>query len=449
MLFQQRNPTTFISRVQIIYAVLCYSWIKRDLDKRAESDRDSKTVPNVNLGPFIAYFGTYLKFHEVFRLGAYAHPFDLISGWYKCDCAYSSQFEVAGGDWDSKFAMLEEAAVEPFAILIPSMLEGSSLGGPFLPQEFDSTLSDIHHMMGLGSIWTIGPPTFPSKSPFAGEGAAPVYDVYAYPEHWKGELAANDNQSLGVDFFSEHPLKSLPDDCHSPSHMQRCFKDAANRVPVRHVGFKFGVRNINDNHGWTSHLPGKEGLLCSQFGAHNVTGMNHNRSLAPGNLNSDATKRVSFATHFSHKWPSSFGGPKIEFGGPIALPEVSGSMENTFSRNSEGVAKSLRVKVRQIVGVPQSAKNTQVAKNTQLEKSPASDRKDLEKEIRNLRRQVAKAHESHDDTLYEELEAKTVENDELKALVSALQADLDDATMPPSRTHQGGEALPTQEKLVD
>lgn len=446
MSFQRRNPTTFISRVQIIYAVLCYFWIKRDPENQAEYDRDSKTaVPNVNLGPFIAYFGAYLKFHEIFRLGAYAHPFDLISEWYKRDCAYSSRFEVTGDEWERVFAMLEAKAVEPFAILVPSMLEGSSLGGPFLPQEHGWTLSDIQHRMGLGSIWTIGPPSFPSKPSRVGEGTTPIYDVYAYPEHWKDELPSNENPLLDASFFSEHPLQSLPNHHHSLPCVEHCFREAAGGIPARHIGFKLGAQNINNNHGWTSHLPGKGGLLCSQFGAHDVTKMNGNNTkiLGLGTCEPDATNRVSFATHFSHK-PTEGSSPTVEFGEPIALPEVSASMENKFLGSSEDGVRSLVIDIRQIVEGAQLAKKKLPLKSSTP--TPKSHRT-LRKEIKDLQGRLAKAQPAPADDSHKIIESMRTENDKLKAMVSALQADLNKTTQPPSRLFQGEDALPTQATL--
>ncbi|KAH7266808.1 uncharacterized protein BKA55DRAFT_684087 [Fusarium redolens] len=114
------------------------------------------------MGPFIAYFPSWVKFHELFRFDAYLHPFDFISKNYQRDLQVSAQvFAINGVNWEDRFEALKAFAI-PFAFLNPPMQEGSTLGEPFLPLN-ELSLPGVHQLMGLGSIWTIGPSHIPAQ----------------------------------------------------------------------------------------------------------------------------------------------------------------------------------------------------------------------------------------------------------------------------------------------
>lgn len=128
-----------------------YFWIVSDDSKRLEAGRQASCpLPHVKMGPFITYFPTYLKFHELFRLGAYCHPFDLIDEFYRRDQGTHSDYTVKGDSWDTAFEDLKTFEDGPFAFLSPAMQEGSALAGPFLP--IDWTLHEVHHYMGLAQF---------------------------------------------------------------------------------------------------------------------------------------------------------------------------------------------------------------------------------------------------------------------------------------------------------
>lgn len=146
-------------------------------------------VPPVRLGAFIAYFPAWLKFHELFRLGAYGHPYDFISANYTKDLEVSQSYLVKGNNWEEEFKELKDFEEQPCAFLTPAMQDGSALGGPFLPDNGFS-LSQIHEMMHLGSIWSIGLPTMPARLPVkhAGDKERCCYAAIAFPDHWKHDL---------------------------------------------------------------------------------------------------------------------------------------------------------------------------------------------------------------------------------------------------------------------
>lgn len=112
--FQKKNPTTFITKQQIIYAITLWFWIEKDEGRQAEPTRangqKNKTIKilPVRLGAFIAYFPAWLKFHELFHLGAYGHPYDFISANYTKDLAVSQSYLVRGNDWEKEQTDLYE-----------------------------------------------------------------------------------------------------------------------------------------------------------------------------------------------------------------------------------------------------------------------------------------------------------------------------------------------------
>ncbi|KAJ4236971.1 hypothetical protein NW759_000095 [Fusarium solani] len=218
------------------------------------------------MGVFLAYFLTWLKFHELFRLGAYVHPFDFISNIYTNDLKASDQYFVHGASWEAKFGALNDFG-DPFVLLTPAMQEGSALGGPFLPLE--CTLSEVHHRMGLGSVWTVGLPLMPASIE-----EKSCYRLYAFPKHWQTELPVKHGYTLPrtrlatmasvTTLISE---KIIAPEWHSiSSHIDRPHFRLA-----YHIGIKLGTPTGKMHPGWTTHLPGKDGLLCKRYGCHDLT----------------------------------------------------------------------------------------------------------------------------------------------------------------------------------
>ncbi|VUC28106.1 unnamed protein product [Clonostachys rosea] len=98
--FQKENPTTHITKVHIVYAALVCFWMTEDIENRVEKICGPSINAEINAGVFIAYFGVYLK---------------------------------VNGKWGDAFKTLKDIGIVPFAFLTPAMMEGSALGGPFLP----------------------------------------------------------------------------------------------------------------------------------------------------------------------------------------------------------------------------------------------------------------------------------------------------------------------------
>ncbi|RSL70963.1 hypothetical protein CEP53_001641 [Fusarium sp. AF-6] len=190
---------------------LVYFWVRSNKDLRREAARPNDPqlkghfVSDLTMGVFLAYFPTWLKFHELFRLGAYIHPFDFISNAYSNDLKASDQYLVHGDTWEAKFRALKDFE-DPFALLTPAMQEGSALGGPFLPLE--CTLSELHHRMGLGSIWTIGLPLMPAS--INQNGKKSHYRLYTFPKHWQTELGVKSGLALPRTSFSNMASVTAP-----------------------------------------------------------------------------------------------------------------------------------------------------------------------------------------------------------------------------------------------
>lgn len=256
--FQKQHPTTYISRIQIIYAALVYLWIVGDPACQPRPARWPRShgegVPEgPGMAVFIAYFPTYLKFHELHRLGAYAHPFDLVTKLYTNDTHRHQDFRIRNDNsWQVKFKdlapMLDDG---PFAFLAPAMIEGSALGGPFLPLSH-FTLSEVHHYMGLGSIWTIGLPDMAIRSTLFDDNE-PHLGLYAQPEAWASEFP--DGWIGGRANFTG--TSKYAASLGSPIH-----------AVIRHVGAKTGFKSVDENPGWTSHLPARNGIICPAWGHH-------------------------------------------------------------------------------------------------------------------------------------------------------------------------------------
>ncbi|KPM43712.1 hypothetical protein AK830_g2890 [Neonectria ditissima] len=330
------NPTTYITRIQIIYAALVYLWITSDVLNRREAIRPANTpVPDVEMGTFIAYFPTFLKFHELFRLGTYCHPFDLINEFYNNDRLAHTDYEVQGENWKQKFKGLRGNANSHVAFLSPAMQEGSALAGPFLP--IDWTLHELHHHVGLGSIWTIGLPDMPAT--VISKDASAHFGLYAYPEHWRPELralsqplpyapvvASANTPSPIASGRTTITLSQLSNTWLSISSNLNRTKLAeilggdATTIPVSHVGAKIGATTIVANPGWTSHLPAADsGLLCSAGWIHVISAV----AITP-NAITEFAKDQSRLQQKVQAWVYSkfltVWGRAVAFGTPIVLP---------------------------------------------------------------------------------------------------------------------------------
>lgn len=259
------NPTTFISKRQIIYAALVYFWMKSGKNFRAPPSRNIKhQVHELPMGLFIAYFPTWLKFHELLRLGGYIHPFDFISAVYDDDMTISDRYQVEEADYEAKFGGLKDFEA-PFALLSPAMQEGSALSGPFLPLKW--TLGEVHHHMGLGSIWTIGLPLMPCDAL-----SLRSYRLYAYPKHWQSELEAKSPYPLNETSFSASNTAPIREDV-ILRHWASLGSDIDCRhgIVAYHIGIRLGMPGGKVNPGWTTHLHGKDGLLCKRYGCHDLS----------------------------------------------------------------------------------------------------------------------------------------------------------------------------------
>ncbi|EEU48857.1 uncharacterized protein NECHADRAFT_75428 [Fusarium vanettenii 77-13-4] len=274
------------------------------------------------MGVFLAYFPTWLKFHELFRLGAYIHPFDFISSVYTRDLWASDRYKVYGGSWEAEFGSLKDFE-DPFAFLTPAMQEGSALGGPFLPLE--CTLSEVHHRMGLGSIWTIGLPLMPA--PIEENGKKSCYRVYAFPKHWEKEILFRFGYTLPRTSLATMASVTTPI---SEDIITRGWRGISSHIDRRHgrvayhIGTKLGTPTGKMHPGWTTHLPGKDGLLCKRYGCHDLT----KTQLGPtvtGPVSQDAISMNDNGSHPQNLSPTrslTSNWPQVRFGSPIDLAEV-------------------------------------------------------------------------------------------------------------------------------
>ncbi|RSM21048.1 hypothetical protein CDV31_000096 [Fusarium ambrosium] len=301
------------------------------------------------MGVFLAYFPTWLKFHELFRLGAYIHPFDFISNAYSNDLKASDQYLVHGDTWEAKFRALKDFE-DPFALLTPAMQEGSALGGPFLPLE--CTLSELHHRMGLGSIWTIGLPLMPAS--INQNGKKSYYRLYAFPEHWQTELGVKSALALPRTSFSNMASVTAPIIENAIScqwyHISSEIDYRHGRVAY-HIGIKLGTPTGKMHPGWTTHLPGKDGLLCQRYGCHDLTKTQFGSAVA-GSALQDAMPRDandSRLQNLSPNQPLTSTRSRVRFGSPINLVEV-GSTD--VVRWSPVDIKPDSLKARVVPGVP-------------------------------------------------------------------------------------------------
>jgi hypothetical protein len=229
------------------------------------------STATVDLGVFIAYFPSWLKFHEIHRLGAYTHPFEFMKEQYRNDLGASSSYSITDeSSWTGRFEKLESLSASPIAFLTPAMQEGSALSGPFLPLEW--TLAELHMVMGLGSIWTIGLPFMPTTVKTTDTETVQPHRLHAIPGSWKDEFQCNGPSSskLDLNFVSstivDISVSAVHEHWGSLSSSLYCRPSHT----VTHIGAKLGVKLITSNPGWTTHLPGKNGVVCSRWAQHDL-----------------------------------------------------------------------------------------------------------------------------------------------------------------------------------
>ncbi len=211
------------------------------------------------MGQFLAYFPTWIKFHEIHEFGAYIHPFDFIATQYPNDLKVSSHYAIQDTDWESKFAKLQPID-DPVAFLSPAMQEGSTLSGPFLP--IDWTLPELHQYMGLGSIWTIGLPFMPST--ISKMDSSRPFRLHAFPKQWEDELSVNGCSALGPDLcFDSAMIAPVTDEKvleQWPSFSSQLYRHGI--FTITHIGARLGIKSMASHPGWTSHLPGGQERRC-------------------------------------------------------------------------------------------------------------------------------------------------------------------------------------------
>ncbi|RMJ10469.1 hypothetical protein CDV36_009910 [Fusarium kuroshium] len=258
------------------------------------------------MGVFLAYFPTWLKFHELFRLGAYIHPFDFISSVYSNDLKASDQYLVRGDNWEAKFGDLKDFE-DPFALLTPAMQEGSALGGPFLPLE--CTLSEVHHRME--------------------DGKKSCYRLYAFPEHWQTELQA---KSAYLTLRPGAPLATMTSVTVrlTKENILKKWRSISPEIDYRHgrvayhIGIKLGTPTGKMHPGWTTHLPGKDGLLCERYGCHDLTKTQFGSTVTEPALQDDTPGKINSSRlqNLPPSQPLTSTRPQVRFGSPINLAEV-------------------------------------------------------------------------------------------------------------------------------
>nr|CEG04315.1 unnamed protein product [Fusarium clavum] len=237
--------------MQIIHAVKSWFWIEACSKRKAEPARDFILVEPVDLGVFIAYFPTWLKYHELYRLGAYGHPYDFISTNYANDLNVSKEYQVRGTGWEEMFETFGRDVQQPFVFLTPAMQDGSALGGPFLPTD------------GLS------PPIMPASLTEI-DGKKACYSHLAFPDHWYEEVYYNDDihrlfspdhdlcdMSKAIEPFKEEDIEYLREN--SQFHI-----DVGQGVV--HIGARMGSPV---NPGWTTQLPAKDNaVICVDHEPH-------------------------------------------------------------------------------------------------------------------------------------------------------------------------------------
>jgi hypothetical protein len=91
-----------------------------------------------------------------------------------------------------------------------------------------------------------------------------------------------------------------------------------------HIGIKLGTPTGKMHPGWTTHLPGKDGLFCKRYGCHDLTKTQFGPTVAGSELQ-DTISRNSNDSHLHNLSPTqslTSTQPQVRFGSPINLTEV-------------------------------------------------------------------------------------------------------------------------------
>ncbi|KAF9768461.1 hypothetical protein IL306_014217 [Fusarium sp. DS 682] len=296
------------------------------------------------MGPFIAYFPSWLKFHELFRFDAYVHPCEFVSENYERDLQVSLEdFAIRGDDWVDRFETLKRSAC-PFAFFNPAMQEGSTLGGPVLSLGIFS-LPVAQRYMGLGSIWTIGPPLMQAPATLEDSKVA-CYRLLAFPAHWKSEIPSQDACALASHdelCFTTEISPLVPGDM-----MSKWENLKAKMEPEQHaihIGAKMGFSTGNPD--WTAHLPAKHGLLCAMYEFYgNVLEEGSNVWSTGHDLQGGST--IDANASIEPNSPGTLGRtvtPELVLGPP---PDGSTNLEGPSLVSHEEVISSLKDKIRRL-----------------------------------------------------------------------------------------------------
>lgn len=318
-------------------------------------------------------------------LGRTATHFDLINELYRRDQETHSDYTVMGDSWDTAFGDLKTFEDGPFAFLSPAMQEGSALAGPFLP--IDCTLHEVHHYMGLGSIWGIGLPGM-SATVCNDEGMA-HFGLFAYLDHWTSELpyALGQPRQRQSIFASANPPPALASGMTTMtySHMPDIWLSVssglnrkslagilsgnATTIPICHIDVKLGESLINPSPGWTSHLPGEGGLLYQGGHAHVISNFNITPNSIAGDEARFAEKAYSLlSSKFLTSWDTA-----VSFGRPIELPDVLSSSPSIHWHDIALRANSFESRTR----ASMSGTHSEVEATSSKDQSPEENIKDL------------------------------------------------------------------------
>lgn len=90
---QRRLTGTYIPRFIVVLAAMVYKWIvENPIQSRTENCRDNsrlkgskKPLQNPGFLRFVAYFPSYIMFHETNHLGVFGNPFDFVQAKYEED----------------------------------------------------------------------------------------------------------------------------------------------------------------------------------------------------------------------------------------------------------------------------------------------------------------------------------------------------------------------------
>lgn len=156
-------------------------------------------------------------------------------------------------------------------------------------------------------------------------------------------------------------------------------------IPIRHIGVKLGNSTVNANPGWTSHLPGKEGLLCRVGHVHVISNFN----VSPNRIAGDRARFTqktgsSLSSKFLTSWNTV-----VSFGSPIEHPDFLSSPTSMPWRDIKMKVDSIEARTRALIAEKSCEVDATSSKVHSLEKNAKSlqkSNKGLGKENRPLER---------------------------------------------------------------